>query len=185
MSTALGASVLFALLVLGFTAVSAALGRRLVTAPLAFVAMGAVLGFAIGPMDGSATEFVKLVAEITLVLILFHDAAQVRPREIGSDGGFYARLLLIGFPLTILLGYLIARLLFPDLSVVMALLLAAALATIDKMAMDIDKKGFAALRRGRLNINALMTVAVSGAFVIGQWPEAAMVMALYAVAELI
>ena len=43
----------------------------------------------------------------------------------------------------------------------------------------------AALRHGRLNINALMTVAVSGAFVIGQWAEAAMVMALYALAELI
>ena len=47
------------------------------------------------------------------------------------------------------------------------------------------KKGLIALRRGRLNINALMTVAVTGAFVIGQWPEAAMVMALYAIAELI
>ncbi|MEQ1593825.1 MAG: heavy metal translocating P-type ATPase [Casimicrobium sp.] len=46
-------------------------------------------------------------------------------------------------------------------------------------------KGFAALRNGRLNINALMTVAVTGAFLIGQWPEAAMVMALYAIAELI
>jgi sodium/hydrogen antiporter len=131
MSTALGASVLFALLVLGFTAVSAALGRRLVTAPLAFVAIGAALGFAVGPMEGSATESVKLVAEITLVLILFHDAAQVRPREIGSDRGFYARLLLLGFPLTILLGFLIARLLFPDLPVMMALLLAAALAPTD------------------------------------------------------
>ncbi|MFY9514421.1 MAG: heavy metal translocating P-type ATPase, partial [Rubrivivax sp.] len=50
---------------------------------------------------------------------------------------------------------------------------------------DVYKKGFAALRRGRLNINALMTVAVTGAFVIGQWPEAAMVMALYAIAEAI
>ena len=47
------------------------------------------------------------------------------------------------------------------------------------------RKGVAALGRGRLNINALMTVAVTGAFVIGQWPEAAMVMALYALAELI
>ncbi len=46
-------------------------------------------------------------------------------------------------------------------------------------------KGLAALRQGRLNINALMTVAVTGAFLIGQWPEAAMVMALYAIAELI
>ena len=46
-------------------------------------------------------------------------------------------------------------------------------------------KGIAALRQGRLNINALMAVAVTGAFVIGQWPEAAMVMALFAIAELI
>ncbi|NBT82842.1 MAG: heavy metal translocating P-type ATPase, partial [Betaproteobacteria bacterium] len=46
-------------------------------------------------------------------------------------------------------------------------------------------KGLAALRQGRLNINALMSVAVTGAFLIGQWPEAAMVMALYAVAEAI
>jgi Cd2+/Zn2+-exporting ATPase len=44
-------------------------------------------------------------------------------------------------------------------------------------------KGLAALRNFRLNINALMTVAVTGAFLIGQWPEAAMVMALYAIAE--
>jgi Cd2+/Zn2+-exporting ATPase len=41
------------------------------------------------------------------------------------------------------------------------------------------------LRRGQLNMNALMGVAVTGAFLIGQWPEAAMVMALYAIAELI
>ena len=51
--------------------------------------------------------------------------------------------------------------------------------------LDTYKKGLGALRRGRLNINALMSVAVTGAFVLGQWPEAAMVMALYAIAELI
>ncbi len=44
-------------------------------------------------------------------------------------------------------------------------------------------KGFHVLRRGRLNISALMTVAVTGALLIGEWPEAAMVMALYALAE--
>ena len=44
-------------------------------------------------------------------------------------------------------------------------------------------KGLLALRRARLNISALMTVAVTGALMIGQWPEAAMVMALYALAE--
>jgi Cd2+/Zn2+-exporting ATPase len=46
-------------------------------------------------------------------------------------------------------------------------------------------EGITALWRGRLNINGLMAVAVTGAFLIGQWPEAAMVMALYAMAEAI
>ena len=51
--------------------------------------------------------------------------------------------------------------------------------------IDTYKKGMGALLRGKLGINALMAVAVTGAFLIGQWPEAAMVMALYAIAELI
>ncbi|MFG6413001.1 heavy metal translocating P-type ATPase [Roseateles sp. DC23W] len=51
--------------------------------------------------------------------------------------------------------------------------------------LAVFRKGVAALLRGQLNINALMSVAVIGAFAIGQWPEAAMVMALYALAELI
>jgi Cd2+/Zn2+-exporting ATPase len=46
-------------------------------------------------------------------------------------------------------------------------------------------KGLNAILSGKLNISALMSVAVTGAFLIGQWPEAAMVMALYAIAELI
>ena len=50
---------------------------------------------------------------------------------------------------------------------------------------EIYRKGFTALFKGKLNINALMAVAVTGAFAIGQWPEAAMVMALYSIAELI
>ena len=63
--------------------------------------------------------------------------------------------------------------------------LAIAAAAIALAGFGTFKNGQAALRHGRLNINALMTVAVTGAFVIGQWPEAAMVMALYAIAELI
>ncbi|HAL39878.1 MAG TPA: heavy metal translocating P-type ATPase [Polaromonas sp.] len=63
--------------------------------------------------------------------------------------------------------------------------MALAAAAIGLAGFSTYVKGLAALRNGRLNINALMTVAVSGAFLIGQWPEAAMVMALYAIAELI
>jgi Cd2+/Zn2+-exporting ATPase len=68
---------------------------------------------------------------------------------------------------------------------VMAAEMVLALAAIGLAGLDTYKKGFGALLRGRLNINALMAVAVTGAFIIGQWPEAAMVMALYAIAELI
>lgn len=50
---------------------------------------------------------------------------------------------------------------------------------------DTYRKGINSLRHLKLNITALMSVAVTGAFLIGQWPEAAMVMALYAIAELI
>ncbi|SEQ17452.1 Cd2+/Zn2+-exporting ATPase [Solimonas aquatica] len=63
--------------------------------------------------------------------------------------------------------------------------MALAAAAIWLAGLDTYKKGFSSLLRGRLNINALMSVAVTGAFAIGQWPEAAMVMALYAIAELI
>jgi Cd2+/Zn2+-exporting ATPase len=45
------------------------------------------------------------------------------------------------------------------------------------------RKGWIALRNGNLNINALMSIAVTGALLIGQWPEAAMVMVLFAIAE--
>lgn len=63
--------------------------------------------------------------------------------------------------------------------------MALAAAAIALAGLGVLKKGFAALARRRLDINALMSVAVVGAFAIGQWPEAAMVMALYTVAELI
>lgn len=51
--------------------------------------------------------------------------------------------------------------------------------------LGVYKKGWIALMNRNLNINALMSIAVTGAILIGQWPEAAMVMFLFAVAELI
>jgi Cd2+/Zn2+-exporting ATPase len=47
------------------------------------------------------------------------------------------------------------------------------------------KKGWIALKNRNLNMNALMSIAVTGAMLIGQWPEAAMVMVLFALAEVI
>ena len=73
----------------------------------------------------------------------------------------------------------------PDLAIWKGVGMAVAALAIWLAGISTYKKGLAALMRGKLNINALMSVAVTGAFLIGQWPEAAMVMALYAIAELI
>lgn len=51
--------------------------------------------------------------------------------------------------------------------------------------LTVYRKGWIALTNRNLNINALMSIAVTGAILIGEWPEAAMVMFLFAVAELI
>ncbi|PUE15106.1 copper-translocating P-type ATPase [Limnohabitans sp. MMS-10A-178] len=74
---------------------------------------------------------------------------------------------------------------FPATTWLKALGMGMALGAIFLAGFGVYAKGMAALRQGRLNINALMSVAVTGAFLIGQWPEAAMVMALYAIAEAI
>jgi Cd2+/Zn2+-exporting ATPase len=73
----------------------------------------------------------------------------------------------------------------PDTLAFKGLGMVLAIAAIGLSGFSTYSKGLAALRRGQLNMNALMGVAVTGAFLIGQWPEAAMVMALYAIAELI
>lgn len=65
--------------------------------------------------------------------------------------------------------------------------MAAVLALVAVFACGITtyKKGWIAIRNGNLNINALMSIAVTGALFLGQWPEAAMVMVLFTIAELI
>ena len=63
--------------------------------------------------------------------------------------------------------------------------IALAVVAIAASGLQTYKKGWIALANRKLNINALMSIAVTGAVAIGQWPEAAMVMALFALAEMI
>jgi Zn2+/Cd2+-exporting ATPase len=65
--------------------------------------------------------------------------------------------------------------------------LPAALAIVAVLSCGLTtyKKGWLAIRNGNLNINALMSIAVTGALLLRQWPEAAMVMVLFTIAELI
>ena len=59
------------------------------------------------------------------------------------------------------------------------------LTTISMVGIPVYYKGFIALKNKTLNINALMSIAVTGAVLIGQWPEAAMVIVLFTLAEYI
>jgi NhaP-type Na+/H+ or K+/H+ antiporter len=126
-----GAVVVFLVLVLAFAVTARALGRIDVTAPMAFVAAGALLSVGLPDLGESARQALTVLTELTLALILFHDAAQVRPRQITADRGLMARLLLVGLPLTIAAGWLLGRVVFPGMPALMLLLLAAAVAPTD------------------------------------------------------
>jgi NhaP-type Na+/H+ or K+/H+ antiporter len=111
--------------------VSARLTRVDLTAPIVFVAVGGLLA-AVGLVDApSAAETLTPLVEITLVWVLFSDAARVPVQELRHDLGQYVRLLAVGLPLTILAGWGLATWLFPELGIWLALVVAAALAPTD------------------------------------------------------
>src|SRR6478672_10758967 len=124
-----GVVVVFALLVIVYVSQSARFGRAHLTGPIIFVAVGVALGLMGSGAVESSTG--RTIAEVTLALVLFHDAAQLQPREIRGDSVFIARLLVIGLPLTIGLGYVVALGLFPVGGTWSALLVAATLAPTD------------------------------------------------------
>lgn len=125
--------VVVALAVLGYGLVSGRLQSGVVTAPMAFVALGFICGeHGLGLIDlhiGSA--FVHVLAEITLVLVLFTDASRINLRALRREGGLPLRLLGIGMPLTILLGAGVGYALMPNLGLWGAAILAAVLAPTD------------------------------------------------------
>jgi NhaP-type Na+/H+ or K+/H+ antiporter len=124
-ATAIAAALIFA-----FSVVARRLGRWNLTAPIVFLLTGWLLSLTFGGTSENA-EPLKALAEATLAIVLFTDAAGVRPRQIGRDAGAVSRLLLIGLPLTIAAGTLLALGIFPDLPLLMALLLASMLAPTD------------------------------------------------------
>ncbi len=105
--------------------------RVLLSAPIVFVAVGFLLVEAMDLLHVEAEhEAVKLVAEITLVWLLFADAAKVDLIKVRRDMGWYVRLLGVGLPLTVALGTLTAVVVL-DISFWAALLVGAALAPTD------------------------------------------------------
>ena len=103
-----------ALLVFAFGLVSALADRSPVTAPMVFVTVGIAagpLGVALLTVD-AASEAVQVIAEITLVLILFSAASTIDLRRLKSEYPIPLRLLGLGLPLMMVLGTLVAAWLF-------------------------------------------------------------------------
>ena len=122
-----------AVILLGFAAVSGRIEGTSITPAMCFTAAGLLVGVdALGLLDPSATgESVKLLAEATLTVVLFSDASRVDLRALRHELGVPARLLAIGLPLTILLGFLLALPILPGLAWPEALVLAVVLAPTD------------------------------------------------------
>jgi NhaP-type Na+/H+ or K+/H+ antiporter len=115
----------------GWGLVSKRLERADLSAPIVFVIIGALLA-GTGLIDGpQAPEALTPLVEITLVWVLFSDAARLPLQDLRRDGGRYVRLLGIGLPLTIVLGWALAAWFFPQLGLWLALFVGAALAPTD------------------------------------------------------
>lgn len=86
----------------------------------------------LGLLDLSvSTEGVRTVAELTLALVLFSDSAHADLRTLRRSFRIPQRMLLVGLPLTIALGFGAGRLLFPDLPLLAVAVLATMLAPTD------------------------------------------------------
>ena len=124
---------LLAVFLLIYSAVAGRIERSFISGPIVFT----VAGFILGP-DGldvltiNATgEGLRLLAELTLAMVLFTDAANADFAIVRRNLGIPERLLGVGLPLTILLGFAFAAIVFPSLDLLEMALLAAILAPTD------------------------------------------------------
>src|SRR5215469_154693 len=110
------AAVLAAFLLI-YSAVAGRIERSWVSGPILFTAAGFILGpDVLGVLHINITgEGLRLLAELTLAMVLFTDAANADFGVVRRNLGLPERLLLIGLPLTIVLGLLFAAIMFPSL----------------------------------------------------------------------
>ena len=116
-----------------YSAVAGRIERSWTSGPIVFTGVGFIIG-----LDGLGVlriniggEGLRFLAELTLAMVLFTDAANADFSIVKRNLGLPERLLLIGLPLTILLGFLFAAIVFPSLETLELALLAAMLAPTD------------------------------------------------------
>jgi len=122
-----------ALLVLAWAVTSDLLAKANITGPLVFTVAGFVLGNRDwGPLSVDVdAPSIHLIAELTLAMLLFSDAARVNLSRLKRDIYLPGRLLGIGLPLSVVLGSLLAAWLFHDFTWALAGFVGAALAPTD------------------------------------------------------
>ncbi len=121
------------LAVLVFGMLAGRIGGTPLTMPMLFTSVGLVFGpGALGVLDlGVDSEVVSVLAEATLVVVLFTDASRLHLRTVLREHALALRLLLLGLPLAVLIGTGAGLLLLPTMSLVAVALLAATLAPTD------------------------------------------------------
>ncbi len=160
---------LFGAAVAIYALIASRLDRWSIGAPIVLVA----LGLAIGPQGlnvlavNVGTLPIRILAELTLALLLFTDASTVDLRSAERDARLPGRLLLIGLPLTIGLGTVLARLVLSGEGWASAALLAAILAPTDaalSLQVVTNKVVPARIRRA-LNIESGLNDGIATPFV--------------------
>jgi NhaP-type Na+/H+ or K+/H+ antiporter len=119
--------------ILLYSIVAGGVERSWISGPIVFTLFGLLIGpvgLDLLPIEGR-TEVLRTLAEVTLALVLFTDAAGADLRVLRRAAGLPVRLLLIGLPLTIALGYVIGVLLNVQLTPLEIALVATMLAPTD------------------------------------------------------
>ena len=124
---------IFAVFVFLYSITAGGISRTHISGAIVFTAFGLLFGpfgLQLLDMDVSA-EGLRTFAEFTLALVLFTDAANADLGVLRGSIGVPQRLLLIGLPLTILLGFGTGLLLFDGLGLFELAILATMLAPTD------------------------------------------------------
>lgn len=116
-----------------YSLLSRRLERVLISGPMFFVAAGVLLGPDVADVINLelTSETGLFVAEVALVIVLFADAGRIDLRALRENSSLPARLLGIGMPLTIALGFATGALLLTGIEFWEAGIIAAVLAPTD------------------------------------------------------
>jgi len=116
-----------------FSVIAGRIERSAVSGPMIFIAFGLVagpVGFGFLDLTVNSTQL-RVIADFTLALVLFIDAANADLSVLRSHAKIPRRMLLIGLPLCIALGVGAGMVIFPSVSLFEICILATMLAATD------------------------------------------------------